>query len=223
MGARLGRRLLCENRLLGRFRQRFFRPLFDLLGRRRRWNVLFDEARQTLGNLDHFPNADAAVRLLSDIFPKVLNRVPNAHLVIAGKNPPGELRLLADRPDVTLIAGRHDLRHLFRRAWVSIAPHRVFRGVRTEVLEAMALGVPVVASPQAIEGLDLLVGHDLVMSPDSESMVDDVSKLLTDPIRLDQIGVQGKKSVHNNYSHWNAALRLEELIAEAKVETLVTP
>jgi sugar transferase (PEP-CTERM/EpsH1 system associated) len=175
------------------------------------------------GNLDHFPNWDAAVRLLVEIFPRVLERCRTTRLIVAGQNPPVEVRTLAERPEVTLIAGRHDLRRLFRRTWVSVAPHRISRGVRNEVLEAMAVGVPVVATPQAAEGLDVLPGRDIVLATDSESLADEVSSLLSDPVRLDQVGEQGRKSVHNNYSHWNAALRLEEIVHQASVEAVVTP
>ncbi|MHC4471896.1 MAG: glycosyltransferase [Planctomycetota bacterium] len=175
------------------------------------------------GNLDHFPNWDAAVRLLVEIFPRVLEGCRTTRLIIAGKNPPSEVRSLAERPEVTLIAGRHDLRRLFRRSWLCVAPHRVSRGVRNEVLEAMAVGVPVVASPEAVEGLDVLPGRDLVTASDNASMVNEITRLLTDPIRLDAIGEHGRKSVHNNYSHWNASLRLEEVIHQASAESLAIP
>ena len=177
------------------------------------------------GNLDHFPNADAAVHLMKDIFPRVKALSRNVRLVIAGKNPPDEIRTMADRADVTLVTRQAGLRDIFRDAWLVVAPHRVARGVRNEILEAMALGVPVVATEAAYTGLDLLPGRDLVVEAHPARFAAEIVRLLEDPRKLDEIGEQGRKSVHNNYSHWSVAIRLEEILNAAVSEPVkpVTP
>ena len=93
----------------------------------------------------------------------------------------------------------------------------------------LLVAVPVLAQTYTAEiNLEETAGTSYTMMPvlmplDTNEMVDDIVALLTDPIRLDQYGVQARKAVHNNYSHWNAALRLEELIQRASVESVVTP
>jgi glycosyltransferase involved in cell wall biosynthesis len=175
------------------------------------------------GHLDHFPNSDAAIRFIADIFPRIKKRCRRAKLVVAGKNPPPELRLLGQSEDVKLVERRADFRELFREAWIAVAPHRVERGVRNEVLESLALGVPVVASPEAISGLDVIPNRDLAMESGPQAFADRVADLLDDPERLDILGEQGRKSVHNNYSHWSVAIRLEEVLRQATGSTLVVP
>jgi sugar transferase (PEP-CTERM/EpsH1 system associated) len=167
------------------------------------------------GHLDHFPNSDAAIRFVGDTFPRIKKRCRRAKLVIAGKNPPGELAQFGNREDITLITRRTDFRELYREAWVAVAPHRVERGVRNEVLEAIALGVPVVASPEAASGLDLLANRDLAVEDGPEDFANRVVDLLEDPDQLDLLGEQGRKAVHNNYSHWSTAIRLEEILRQA--------
>jgi glycosyltransferase involved in cell wall biosynthesis len=168
------------------------------------------------GHLDHFPNSDAAIRFIGDIFPRIKERCRRAKLVIAGKNPPAELRPFGLRDDITLITRRSDFRELYREAWIAVAPHRVERGVRNEVLEAIALGVPVVATPAAKNGLDLLADRDLAVEDTAAGFADRVVRLLEDPDQLDILGEQGRKAVHNNYSHWSVAIRLEEILRHAR-------
>jgi sugar transferase (PEP-CTERM/EpsH1 system associated) len=175
------------------------------------------------GHLDHFPNSDAAIRFIGDIFPRIKKRCRRARLIVAGKNAPAELRMFGDREDVEIVEHRADFRELYREAWLAVAPHRVERGVRNEVLEALALGVPVVASPEAIAGLDVIPNRDLAMEVDPQAFADRVVDLLDDPERLDILGEQGRKSVHNNYSHWSVAIRLEEILRQATGSTLVVP
>ncbi|MEN8151502.1 MAG: glycosyltransferase family 4 protein [Planctomycetota bacterium] len=164
------------------------------------------------GHLDHFPNVDAATRFVAEVFPKIKERCRRARLIIAGKNPPIEIRQLAQREDITVVDRRADERELYREAWVAVAPHRVERGVRNEVLEAIAVGVPVVASPEAVGGLDLIADRDLKVAGNTDEFAHQVVDLLEDPDQLDILGEQGRKAVHNNYSHWSVAIRLEEIL-----------
>ena len=175
------------------------------------------------GSLDHFPNADAAVWFLTKVFPIVRQRIRTARLVIAGKNPPAEVRMLAHRPEVVLVERQEDLRLLFREAWLAVAPQRVIRGVRNEILEAMAVGVPVVATEQAASGLDAIHGRDLVVTEGAGAMADAIGDLLMDPGRLEAMGDRARKAIQNNYSHWSISLRLEEILSAAVSETLVSP
>jgi sugar transferase (PEP-CTERM/EpsH1 system associated) len=174
------------------------------------------------GHLDHYPNADSAVRFLCEVFPRIRERIPAARVVIAGKNPPAEIRLLAERPEVRIASPRADLRLLFREAWVVAAPHRVGHGVRNEILEAMAAGAPVVASREAASGLDLLAGRDVIVESTAPAMADRIVELLSDPAALDRLGARGRKAVQNNYSHWSVALRLEEILSGMSAEPAAT-
>jgi sugar transferase (PEP-CTERM/EpsH1 system associated) len=163
------------------------------------------------GHLDHFPNADAAVRLLAEVFPRVRSLCRTARLVLAGKNPGDEVRLLADGHQVRLADERRELRQLYRDAWICVAPHRVARGVRNEVLEAMAAGKAVVATEPAVRGLDLLSGRDVRVETTPARFAAEVARLLHDPAALMALGERARKSVLNNYSHWSVSVRLEEI------------
>jgi glycosyltransferase involved in cell wall biosynthesis len=117
-----------------------------------------------VGHLGYPPNVDAAQRLARAILPRVRRDLPAARLVLAGRFPPPPVEALAAVPGVVLAANPQDVPALLRRAHLTAIPLRWGGGTRLKVLEAMAWGLPVVASPQAVEGLELADGHDVVLA-----------------------------------------------------------
>jgi glycosyltransferase involved in cell wall biosynthesis len=77
--------------------------------------------------------------------------------------------------------------------------------VQNKVLEAMAMGRPMIASPQAFEGIDAEPGRDLIVANDIVEEVEAVSALLTDPVRAEAIGAAGRARVEARYA-WDARL-----------------
>lgn len=137
-------------------------------------NVLF------VGNYIHPPNADAAERLVHEIFPLVRRRVPEAELRIVGPNPPGDLE---GQPGVVVTGEVPDTRPYLERANVVVAPLRLGGGMRVKVAEALAAGKAVVATPLAAEGLGAEHGGQLLLAEESERIADAVVELLLDPAR----------------------------------------
>jgi sugar transferase (PEP-CTERM/EpsH1 system associated) len=172
------------------------------------------------GHLDHQPNQDAVARFAKDVFPLVRDHYPDTVLRIAGRNPPPEIRALGDEPGVYLDDRVRDLRELFATAWVAVVPHRVGRGVRNEVIEALTFGVPTVVSRAAFVGLDALPGTDLVVADNPQDMALKIQDLFADPAGRDHMGFRARRAMLNNYSHWSIALRLEELVESATRESL---
>jgi len=121
-----------------------------------------------VGSFVHPPNVDGAIRLASDIFPQVSARHPGARLEIVGDAPPAAVRDLAGAGVV--VTGRvDDVRPYLDRAAVVAAPLRLGRGTRVKVLESLAAGKALVATPRALAGVDVVAGeHVLVASSDAE-------------------------------------------------------
>jgi glycosyltransferase involved in cell wall biosynthesis len=174
------------------------------------------------GNLDHQPNQDAVTHFVKDVLPLIRDHYPDTVLRVAGRNPPPEIRALAETPGVYLDDRARDLRELYASAWVSVVPHRVGRGVRNEVLESLTFGVPTVVSRAAFVGLDGLPGADLVVADNPADMAMRIQDLFNDPAGRDHMGFRARRAMLNNYSHWSIALRLEEIVDAAARETLAT-
>jgi glycosyltransferase involved in cell wall biosynthesis len=143
-------------------------------------NVLF------VGNFAHPPNLDAAERLVQEIFPRVRERYHSATLTIVGDRPTARLRQLA-QAHVQITGRVPDVRPYLERAAVVVAPLRIGGGMRVKVLEALAAGKSVVASPLAVEGLDLHAGEQIVFAETDRQFGEAIVALLSDPDRRARI------------------------------------
>ena len=140
-----------------------------------------------VGSFGHPPNVEAALRLGGAIFPAVRARVPGATLEIVGSAPPAELRAL-DGDGVTVTGNVPDAQPHLDAAAVVAAPLSLGGGMRVKVLEALAAGKPLVATPRALAGVELTAGeHALVGETDAE-LADAIAALLHDPDRRHRLG-----------------------------------
>lgn len=105
-----------------------------------------------VGVMNYPPNVDGARWLATEIWPRVLARVPSARLALVGADPVRAVRALAG-PAIEVTGAVPDVRPWLWRASVAAAPLRTARGLQNKVLEALAAGVPVVATSAVLEGL----------------------------------------------------------------------
>jgi sugar transferase (PEP-CTERM/EpsH1 system associated) len=173
------------------------------------------------GHLDHQPNRDAVKAFARNIFPRIRDHYPDAVLRIAGRNPSEDVRQLGGHPGVFVDDRADDLREAYSTAWVAVVPHRVSRGVRNEILEALTFGVPTVVSREAFVGIDALPGTDLMVTDNDEDMIRTIEDLFVDPQARERLGFRARRAMLNNYSHWSIALRLEEIVEAAVRENLM--
>jgi glycosyltransferase involved in cell wall biosynthesis len=145
-----------------------------------------------VGSFVHPPNVDAAMWLAESIFPGVLARVPSARLELLGDQPPASVRRLAG-PAVDVTGYVSDTWPHLDAAAVVVAPLRLGGGMRLKVLEALAAGKAVVATPRAVAGLDLEPGtHALVGESDAE-LENALVELLEHPGRRSRIGAAARE------------------------------
>ncbi len=131
------------------------------------------------GAMDYWPNVDAVVWFAREIFPVIRARYAAAQFVIVGGRPGQVVRDLAQLPGVTVTGRVEDVRPWLRHARLAVAPLRIARGVQNKVLEAMAMALPVVASAQALEGIQATPGQDLLMADSAARFAEQVMALLS--------------------------------------------
>ena len=156
-----------------------------------------------VGNMDYWPNADAATWFALEVMPALRNRTPAPRLAIVGANPDRQVQLLADEPGV-LVTGRvEDVRPYLAHASVVVAPLRIARGIQNKVLEGMAMSRPVVASPQAYEGIRAEPGRDLLVADGAEA----TARLIAEVLDGQHLGLgdAARQAVERSYS-WPAQL-----------------
>ena len=165
------------------------------------------------GNMDYWPNTDAALFFAREVMPLLRDRTPSPRFVIVGANPTPEVRALADLPDVQVTGRVPDVRPYVAHAAVSVAPLRLARGIQNKVLEAMALARPVVASPQAFEGVRAEAGRDLLVGDGAANLARLVGAVL-DGAHPD-LAANGRRAVERGYSWAGVMNKLDHLLEGA--------
>ena len=168
------------------------------------------------GNMSYPPNVDAVKHLVADILPRIRPAVPDVELYIVGMDPARAVQRLEDRPRIVVTGRVDDVRPFVTEAAVSVAPLRVARGLQNKVLEALALGVPVVASPEAFAGVQATAGRDLLVAGGPDEFARAVVQVLGDAGVRDRLGAAGRACVEGNHD-WDLQLeRLEALVTAGR-------
>jgi glycosyltransferase involved in cell wall biosynthesis len=149
-----------------------------------------------IGSLDYRPNQDAVLWIVEEIWPRIVARMPEAQLSIAGSAPPDWLRQEVERRGLALQANVPDPHAFVESLSVVLAPIRAGGGMRIKILEAMAAGKPVVATTLGARGMD---AKDVVIADDPDSFADAVVRLLRDPAEADRLGAAGREHVAREY------------------------
>jgi polysaccharide biosynthesis protein PslH len=145
-----------------------------------------------VGSYTHPPNVEAALRLAGEIFPPLKAQLPNLRLVLVGEKPPERLSRLAG--DGIVVTGRvPDVAPYLEQATVVVAPLVSGGGMRVKVLEALAAGKPLVATPLALAGLNLQPGEHALTAESSAEFRQQILHLLEDPCRRDDLGAAARR------------------------------
>jgi glycosyltransferase involved in cell wall biosynthesis len=165
-----------------------------------------------LGSLDWRPNLDAVDLLLDRVFPEVRDQYPGARLEIVGRNPPDSLvRRVRGMGGVTLYANVADVRPHLARCSVMAVPLRIGGGSRLKILEALAMGVPVVSTAVGAEGLALQSGLHLATVDGVDAMAPAIAECFRRPEAAKCMAAEGRRVVLERYD-WDAlADKLEQV------------
>ncbi|SFM80677.1 glycosyltransferase [Thermodesulforhabdus norvegica] len=168
------------------------------------------------GAMDALMNEDAVEWFARRIFPKVREAVPDAEFWIVGRDPTPKVRALEALPGVRVTGRVEDVRPYYAKAKVAVAPFRYGGGTKLKVLEAMALGVPVVATPVGCQGIEAVPGKHLFVEEDGEKFAQRVVTLLQDEEFQKHMATQARQLVEQKYS-WRSIMEsaivwLEQLV-----------
>jgi sugar transferase (PEP-CTERM/EpsH1 system associated) len=169
-----------------------------------------------LGRMDYFPNIDAVYYFASEILPRVRKAKPNVKFRIIGSNPSRRVRQLERIHGVTVTGHVPDVRPQVRGAAVSVAPLRIARGTQNKILESMALGIPVVASPQAAKGILANNMEHLLVADNPTLFADHVVNLLKDYRLRRHLAEAARVQIEKSHSWPNSMAVLDRLLPPLK-------
>jgi glycosyltransferase involved in cell wall biosynthesis len=166
------------------------------------------------GALTYSANYDAMRYFLADIYPLIKQHVPEVSLTITGSLSGVELSGLALDKSVRLSGYVDDVRIPVAEASVCVVPLRQGSGTRLKILEAMALGTPVVATSKGAEGLDVTPGHNILLANDPGEFAAQVVYLLRSGSLRDQLAKHARLLVEQQYDWDQIGERFMVLVEE---------
>ncbi len=163
-----------------------------------------------LGTYKYFPNEEAALSLINDIFPIVQLKLPNAKLLIVGRHPTEKMRsAAAENKDIEITGTVKDIHDFLEIPSVFVLPIKLGGGTRLKILEAFASGRPVVSSSKACEGIDCIDGKHLLIAKEPQEFAELVISIWYDSERLQKLCKEALQLVEESYS-WDYASRCME-------------
>lgn len=164
-----------------------------------------------VGALDYLPNIDAVCWFAQEVWPEVTRKCPDATFSIVGRKPAPRVLALASIAGIEVVGQVADVRPHVHRSSVVIAPLRIARGLQNKVLEAMAMGKPVLSSPAALAGLHQHVPNPAQCVTTNSEWISRLLQLFNEPDLCHQLGRAGREYVESWYS-WDRCLQpLHEL------------
>lgn len=165
------------------------------------------------GNMDYEPNVDAVIYFTHSILPLVRQKCPDVKLIIAGQRPVPKVQELAnDHVEVTGFV--KNLADTYNAASVVVAPLRFGAGTQNKVLEAMAMGIPVVCSNIGFAGLGIKSGEGAIMQTDTHAFADTVIQLLSSEEMRRKTGLAGSEIIKSRFDWDIIASTLERYLQE---------
>jgi glycosyltransferase involved in cell wall biosynthesis len=155
-----------------------------------------------VGNFRHPPNVDAALFLLKQVWPELMQAVPTLRLIVVGPEPPPEVRAAANTR--LIVTGRvADVREYYAQADGMVVPLRYGSGTRLKILEAFAAGVPVISTPLGIEGIKAEPERHFLKAETPQAFVRQIERLLSDLTLGEQLARNARGLVEAHYD-WKA-------------------
>lgn len=164
-----------------------------------------------IGAYDADFNRDALLYFLSEVFPYCRKRNSRIRLEVVGQGVDDEIRSHAG-PGVEFLGRVDDIRPYMARSGVMVLPLRFGGGVRIRMMEAAAMGLPVVSTPVGVAGMGLVDGRDYLEASTSEEMVERIIELLGDSNRASEIGRNARLWAEEKISMADYPERLDRLL-----------
>lgn len=166
-----------------------------------------------VGMMKYVPNYDGMNYFLDEIFPKILDRYPDATITIIGKNPPESLAQRAGK-NIIITGFVEDTRPYIRDASVYVVPLRMGGGTRLKILEALAMKKPIVTTSIGCEGIDVVNRESAMISDTPQGFADAVIELFSKEELCKKITETGYSLMNDNYRWESIGMQMSKAYEE---------
>ncbi|MCP4404773.1 MAG: glycosyltransferase [bacterium] len=151
------------------------------------------------GTMGYPPNVDAVLWFCREMLPRIQQQIPDVKFLVVGHHPSPEIRKLDERPNITVTGHVSEMRPYYERASVCIVPLRAGGGTRLKILEAMALGRPVLSTTLGCEGLHVQYGKELLIADTPEAFAKHAVGILQNCTLRERLAQEGRLCVEQGY------------------------
>jgi polysaccharide biosynthesis protein PslH len=177
-----------------------------------------------VGTMSWAPNVQAARHMARDILPRIQRVFREARFAIVGRGvTPAVASELGGYPGVSVIGEVPDVRPWLDRAHIAVCPMVSGTGIKNKLLEAMAAGVPCVATPLACQGIDDLTDTQVLVAGDADSFASCVVRIFKDDTLAERLSSEGRSHVLRFHTWDGMSERFEDLYARIAAERAGTP
>ena len=195
--------------------------VFPLIMNVRHPDKPFRERRDIMfiGGYQHPPNIDAVQYFATEVMPLLRQRLPGVRFFVVGSNPPAEV--LALRADDVVIAGYiKDLDPLLDQMRISVAPLRYGAGIKGKIGTAMAVGLPIVATSLAAEGMSLTNEENILIADGAQGIADAVVRLYHDENLWNSLSSKGLEFAEKEWGGGAAWSTLHQILDSIGIPTV---
>jgi sugar transferase (PEP-CTERM/EpsH1 system associated) len=151
------------------------------------------------GDMSYFPNQEGVTFFCRKVLPLIRQSVPDVQFIVVGRSPSPEIRRLESIPGVHVTGFVPDVRTYLAKALLSVAPLSIAAGIQNKILEAMACGLPVIATSRAAQGLSPWVADRVETADTAEETAVKAIRFFRNPALAHRIGLEGRRRVIADY------------------------
>lgn len=166
-----------------------------------------------VGRMDYYPNQECMFKFCENTLPLLKKRRPQVKLLIVGADPSPAVRKLGEIPGVTVTGSVKDVRPFVRKSAAMIAPLNIARGTQNKILEAMAMGVPVISSRIAAAGVDAIHGEHLLVATTPQEYASALLTILDDKEERIRLSEAGRARMLSHHAWPRSMERLDRIIS----------
>ena len=170
-----------------------------------------------VGGYQHPPNVDAVQYFVKDVMPLLRKQLPGVRFYAVGSKTPAEIQALASE-DVIITGFVEDLDSLLDKMRVSVAPLRYGAGIKGKIGTAMAVGLPVVATSLATEGMSLTDGENILVADGAEALAETLARIYQDESLWNRISKNGLSFAEEAWGAESAWEILAAILADIGIQ-----
>ena len=167
-----------------------------------------------LGNYLHYPNVDAVLYFHAEIWPRLKTALPELKFLVVGQSPPPEITRLASDKSIVVTGTVDDVTPYLKRGKVFICPVRLGGGFRGKILEAMAIGRPVVSTRLGAEGIPASDGKNIILADKPDDFVKGIANLISNTELYQRIQENARKLMEDYYAWDKGVAQLEAVLED---------